>query len=189
MKAIKKIVKTIGAILVGCILFINIYNFIQIRVLHKDVGTINGYAFLEVISGSMEPTIKVGDLVVINTNDKDIKENDVITYASPNGSLVTHRVTESSSNGFITKGDANNTVDEKIVNKNNIVGKYTFRIPYFGIVLNAFQKPLTLILILIIGIIICILKSTDENGIPNDLSEEEKEFIKYKRNSKLKVGD
>lgn len=189
MKAIKKITKAIVTILVVSILFINIYNFIQIRVLHKDVGTINGYAFLEVISGSMEPTIKVGDLVIINTNDKDIKENDVITYVSPNGSLVTHRVNENSSNGFITKGDANNTVDEEVVIKDNIVGKYAFKIPYFGIVINALQKPLTLILILIIGIIICILKSTDENGIPKELSDEEKEFIKYKRNNKLKVGD
>lgn len=189
MKIIKKIGKMIVTIIVVGILFANIYNFILIKVLHKDAGTINGYAFLEVISGSMEPTINVGDLVVINMNDKDIKENDIITFVNPDTTLITHRVNEKKDDGFVTKGDANNAVDEEIVIKDNIAGKYVFRIPYLGIIINAFQKPLTLVLILIMGIIICILKSIDENGIPKDINEEEKKFINYRKNNKLKVGD
>ena len=54
-----------------------------------------------------------------------------------------------------------------------------------------------LILILIIGIIICILASTDKNGIPKDITEEEKIFLEYrekklfieKYKNRLKVGE
>lgn len=197
MNAVKKIVETIIMLLLVFILFINVSNYIQVKILHKNIATINGYAFLEVASGSMEPFLNVGDLVVINTKDKEINENDVITYSSSDGSFVTHRVMENLDSGLITKGDANNAKDKDIVKSENVIGKYIFKVPHFGILVSSLQNPLTLILILIIGIIICILASTDKNGVPKDITEEEKRFLEYrekilfieKYKNRLKVGD
>lgn len=197
MNAVKKIVETIIMLLLVFTLFINISSYIQVKILHKKIATINGYAFLEVVSGSMEPELNIGDLVIINTNDKEINENDVITYSSSNGSFVTHRVVDNLDSGLITKGDANNAKDEDIVKEENVLGKYIFKIPRFGIIISSLQNPLTLILILIIGIIICILASTDKNGIPKDITEEEKIFLEYrekklfieKYKNRLKVGE
>ncbi len=197
MNAVKKIVGTIIMLLLVFTLFINISNYIQVKILHKNIATINGYAFLEVVSGSMEPVLNVGDLVVVNTKDKEIDENDVVTYSSSNGSFVTHRVIENLDSGLITKGDANNAKDKDIVKSENVIGKYIFKIPHFGILISSLQNPLTLILILIIGIIICILASTDKNGVPKDITEEEKKFLEYrekklfikKYKNRLKVGD
>lgn len=197
MNAVKKIVETIIMLLLVLTLFINVSNYIQVKILHKNIATINGYAFLEVASGSMEPVLNVGDLVVINTKDKEINENDVITYSSSDGSFVTHRVMENLDSGLITKGDANNAKDNDIVKSENVIGKYIFKVPHFGILVSSLQNPLTLILILIIGIIICILASTDKNGVPKDITEEEKRFLEYrekilfieKYKNRLKVGD
>ena len=63
--------------------------------------------------------------------------------------------------------------------------------------IHSLQNPFTLILILIIGIIICILASTDKNGFLKDISDEEREFLKFrekklfveKYKDRLKVGD
>lgn len=193
----RKIVESAIMLLLGIALIINVVSFIQIKILHKNIATFNGYAYLEVVSGSMEPNISVGDLVIINTKDKNIKNNDVVTYASSNGSFITHRVNNTLENGFVTKGDANNSIDEEIVEEANIVGKYVFKIPHFGVMIHSLQNPFTLILILIIGIIICILASTDKNGFLKDISDEEREFLKFrekklfveKYKDRLKVGD
>lgn len=197
MNAVKKVVEAAIMLLVVFTLFINISNYVQIKILHKNIADFYGYAFLEVVSGSMEPTINVGDLVIINTRDKEVAEHDVVTFTDASGSFVTHRVSESVESGLITKGDANNAKDEDIVKTENVVGKYAFRIPYFGVIIHSLQNPLTLMLILIIGIIICILASVDKDGIPKDITQEEKEFLelrekklfieKYK--NRLKVGD
>lgn len=197
VNAIKKIVEAIIMILVVFILFINISNFIQIKILHKKIATFNGYAFLEVASGSMEPSISMGDLVIINTKDKDILVNDVVTYISNDNSFVTHRVSDLKEDGFITKGDANNSIDEEIIEEQNIMGKYVFKISNFGTIIHSLQNPFTLILILVIGIIICILASTDKDGFVKDISDEEREFLEYKEKKlfiekykdRLKVGD
>lgn len=197
MNAIKKVIGSAIMLLLVFAIFINVSNYIQVKILHKKIADFCGYAFLEVVSGSMEPTISVGDLVIINTHDKEVNENDVITFTDLNGSFITHRVSESLDSGLITKGDANNIEDEDIVKSDNVVGKYVFKIPYFGIVIHSLQNPLTLILILIIGIIICILASTDKDGIPKDITDEEREFLEYrekklfveKYKNRLKVGD
>lgn len=197
MNAIKKVVEATIMLLLVFTLFINISNYIQIKILHKNIASIAGYAFLEVASGSMEPNINVGDLVIINTRNKEIVENDVITFTDASGSFVTHRVSESVTSGFITKGDANNAEDEDIVKKENVVGKYVFKIPYFGVVIHSLQNPLTLMLILIIGIVICIIASIDKDGILKDISPEEKKFLEFrekklfieKYKNRLKVGD
>ena len=67
-----------------------------------------------VLSGSMEPAIKTGSIVYINTNvySYEIEKNDIIAFKL-NNQTVTHRVVEVNKNDetFITKGDANKEKD------------------------------------------------------------------------------
>ena len=85
---------------------------------------IGGYSVLIVNSGSMEPQLKIGDIILIK-ECKEYESGDIITYNVNNSYLVTHRIVEKEGNYVITKGDSNNTKDEK-VNKNNIEGKVIF---------------------------------------------------------------
>ena len=181
MKKVQKVLIYLVGICLSLILIYNIYNMINLKILKKDLTTINGYGILDVISGSMEPTIKVGDLIVINTKDKNINVGDVVTFYDVDMAFVTHRVVSINDDMMITKGDANDSLDDPIP-LNNIVGKYVFKINGLGAFLTSLKNPLVSIIILIIGILICYLLSYQkEIMIDND-----EEFIKYLEDKKQK---
>lgn len=177
MKRVKKIVFVILSILLGLILLFSIYNFVSIKILHKDLASINGYAILEVVSGSMEPTIHKGDMIIINTKEKNYKENDIITFRGKENEFVTHRIISIDKDMMITKGDNNNTEDDAI-KTSSIVGKYVAKITGGGRIISSFKNPFTLAMIFIIGLLACILLSTDSDGKPI-LEKEEKEFQEF----------
>jgi signal peptidase len=92
------------------------------------------YRSLLVQSGSMEPTIMTGDIIVIQQHPRYGK-NDVVTF-NDGERVVTHRIIKESENGtnptFQTKGDANRSADEAIITKSNILGAVVFTIPKLG---------------------------------------------------------
>ena len=98
-----------------------------------------GYRPLVVLSGSMEPSVPVGSLLIINTRDKDAEAGDIVTYSVKSGSdelYVTHRVIEvADDGGFLTKGDANETPDGYI-GSDRVVGSFVFSIPYLGFLIS-----------------------------------------------------
>ena len=149
--------------------------------MHQDLPSIGGYALLEVISGSMEPTIKIGDLIVIDKNSQDYAQGDIVTFTDVNGSFVTHRIKKVQKEKMITQGDANNTADEAMP-LSSIVGKYVFKLSGLGKIISALKSPLVSIMILAIGILICFLVSTDKNGdlIPDEDTKEFKKYLKKK---------
>ena len=77
----------------------------------------------------MAPTITTNDLIVVKVT-KNVGVDDVITFEDGD-ILVTHRIIDKTAQGFITKGDANNIVDDEII-VNDIVGK----VVYSGGILN-----------------------------------------------------
>ncbi len=180
MKIFKKVLFTFITIFLGLIVIYNIYNFISVKMLNKDVATVNGYAVLEVVSGSMEPTIHVGDMIIINTKAKEYQKDDIVTFYDNEGSFTTHRIVEINEDKVITKGDNNKSRDDEILTE-KILGKYVFRIANFGRILASLKSPFTLIMILVVGILVCVLLSVDKEGNPI-LEEEEKEFLEYLNN-------
>lgn len=71
-------------------------------------------------TGSMEDNIHAGDYILI-VKQRKYREGDVVTY-KVNDEFITHRIINKNGNEIITKGDANNTEDEKI-NESVIIGK------------------------------------------------------------------
>ena len=183
MKIFKKIFTIIVTIILIIVLSYNIFNFISIRVLGNKLPTINGYSVLEIISGSMEPKFKIGDLIVIDTKITKFKEKDIVTFKDVNGEFVTHRIIEINEDEIITKGDNNNTIDEAI-EKEDIVGRYIYKLDGIGALMKSLRSPFVLIMILLIGILLCILVSTDSKGnaILSDEEKEYIEFLEYKNN-------
>ena len=59
-----------------------------------------------VLSGSMEPVIPVGSVVIIDQSKTAVSARDIAAF-SRNGQTVTHRIIKETEDGFITKGDAN----------------------------------------------------------------------------------
>ena len=124
-------------LLVGVILLVYFIDFkIHNSKLEKPL-----YGAYVIVSGSMEPLIKVRDAVIIQrTTEENIKEGDVVTYRALDdayyGILITHRVvnieTIDGEKVYITKGDHNETIDRSPVKFSQIQGKVVMRIPKIG---------------------------------------------------------
>jgi len=99
------------------------------------------YGAYVIVSGSMEPTIKIRDAIIIKRyDDQELKVGDIITYRSEDpyfyGIMITHRIIDVTyDNGekvYVTKGDHNNTRDRLPVKSNQIYGKVIMMIPKIG---------------------------------------------------------
>jgi len=101
-------------------------------------------------SGSMSPSIKTGDAVIVSTIDNEstriLRVGDIITFepASNNSILISHRIVEvmfgtSGEPFYVTKGDANASRDTELVSLDRIVGRVDMRLPYMGRLLVASQ--------------------------------------------------
>ena len=104
-----------------------------------------GFQVFNVISGSMEPTYNVGDLLYVkDVNPYDIEVGTPITFVLNEELVVaTHRVIEvdEENQHFYTKGDANDTADSSPVHFNNVIGVPQFSIPLLGYVSDFIQNP------------------------------------------------
>jgi len=94
------------------------------------LGHIRSYT---VVTGSMEPTIKVGSIVFARPQGK-YQKGDIITFHRGDIS-VTHRifsVDTKTGERYQTKGDANNAADPQLVNSSQVIGKVDVTVPYIG---------------------------------------------------------
>ncbi|MDD5679613.1 MAG: signal peptidase I [Kiritimatiellae bacterium] len=104
------------------------------------------YKIYTVLSGSMEPALKVGS-VIVTVPDSNYKVGDIITYkpSSYSKTTVTHRISAIKNDGdiiaYAAKGDANNAADSQLVVPAMITGKTVFTIPYAGYLLVALRRP------------------------------------------------
>jgi len=111
-----------------------------------------GWRFDAVLSGSMEPTLHVGGVILIKpVEPTDINAGDIIAFRD--GEItITHRVieviTDSSEPSFITKGDANKTVDRSPIPATNVVGEVFFNLPYLGYLAAFIKRPLGFLLVI-----------------------------------------
>lgn len=102
-------------------------------IFYRPVALWGNTYYEPVYTGSMEPAIPVGGIVVIQTvGPTTLKVGDVICFRHSEASTITHRIVSQAQDGFITKGDANEEPDLQPVNYAQIVGKVTFTIPLVG---------------------------------------------------------
>lgn len=95
---------------------------------------------LTVRSGSMEPVLNTGGMVVIDRELTSPQLADVVTFRM-DGDLVTHRIHEILPDGLVTKGDANRTPDVGLRSPDDVVGTVVFDLPYAGFVLAFLRQP------------------------------------------------
>ena len=132
------------------ILLILIYFSGQLKLFGKRYINFAGYTIFQVVTGSMEPVIKIDDIVIVKIT-KDVKEDDIITYKADDN-FITHRIIKINNDSIITKGDANNTEDTPI-SEDAIVGKVVYIITNVAVWVKVFKEP-KVIITLIISIII-----------------------------------
>ena len=150
-------------ILVSIFIIVGIYYIIQIKVLNNNYANLFGYTFFEVATGSMSPTINVGDIVVVKLT-KEVSENDIIVY-NEDDNFITHRLIQKENNKWIAKGDANNSED-KPIEQDDVLGKVIRIIPQIGTWRKVILSPevLELIAILVVLLIIAYIYTSKTEG-------------------------
>ena len=96
-----------------------------------------------VMSGSMEPKIHTGAIALIDTADRYAEKGDIVAYRMGEGDdeiLITHRVIRKTDSGYITKGDANDSEDDKEVSQSQIVGTFIGSVPKAGYAVDTLGK-------------------------------------------------
>ena len=139
----KKILYRIFIVVVVFIIIVNIFSIFH--------ASIFGFRLYRIATGSMVPYLNINDYILVKKSN-DYKEGDVITYTSGE-TYVTHRIVSITDENIVTKGDANNTMDEPIT-KDNIIGKVVLKFGFLGFIIYLFSKPIIWVLLFIIGIVI-----------------------------------
>lgn len=156
MEKFKKGIKLTIDIITNLLLIILILIFTYVgytRLILKDSSAFTKTtSFYKVATGSMKPTIQIGDYILVEKQDK-YEVGDIITYKD-NNSYTTHRITKINKQNVITKGDANNTEDENTVPIKNIKGKYIKKINKFGKIYETITNKHTIIITILFVIIL-----------------------------------
>ncbi len=97
---------------------------------------IPGYTSASITSGSMMPTLRIGDVVIaVDYSDDDIAPGTIVVYEDPRKQdLVTHRVVSVNPDGtYVTKGDMNGAPDPDPIPAANIRGTAQWIVPFVGL--------------------------------------------------------
>jgi len=131
---------------------ISIATIIAIFLLfYRPVSLAGDTRYEPVYTGSMEPAIPVGSVVVIKPVDPEtLKIGDIICFQLSEPTSITHRIINITDEGFITKGDANEDPDQWIVKKENVIGKAILTIPFIGYIGYFVRTPIGFVLLILL---------------------------------------
>jgi len=183
-KTIGKIFKTIILVFLIMLLIMNLMMMYQKNIKNEEIPRFGDISVFNIVSGSMEPTINVNDVIVIEKCTQDeLEKGDIITYKKQDGTIVTHRIVaihKGDENIYTTKGDNNDIEDEEKIKYSQVHGKYLFKIKGMGNFVEELQKNNGLISVALIVIIFVIIKNS------NDKKKEHRKIIREKYDIKKK---
>lgn len=151
------------------IIFILLIAVLGVYVFFRFTNKVEIYC---VQTGSMEDNIHVGDYVLIYKKD-NYNVGDVVTYQKDDY-FITHRIIRRENNEFITKGDANNTEDEKI-NLNKIIGKVIISGGILNIIVN-YKYALAALFVALYLVSCYFTGGKEETSLSIDSENKEDEF-------------
>lgn len=157
---IKNILTGITLICIATIL-VSIVNSKFIK--KEKIVNIFGKSILVVMTGSMEPYIAPGEMIIIS-KDAIYETGDVITFIEED-SFVTHRIVSLNNERIITKGDANNIEDDPIC-KEQVVGKVIFKSKLLGHIILNYLKIICVLycIFAFMHYIVKIIKNGEKDG-------------------------
>ena len=153
-----------------CVIAFVLIAYVFLAQIHKDDNNYKpSISFYTIVSPSMNPVIKVYD-VVVNikpSGPEDIEIGDIITYVSTNstseGMTITHRVVaitkaENGNYEYQTQGDNNSEPDGVLVTYDNVIGKEIMIIPKLGKIQFLLANKKSWLLLLLIPVMIFVFK-------------------------------
>lgn len=148
-----------GAVAVAAHFFLSTISFLAVWAF---LPILFGWLPTAVMSGSMEPTLKVGEVVVAQPVSHDqllagiVRPGHVVLAENPlnKGTLFTHRVMSIRPDGqLITKGDNNGTLDPEPLPLQGVKGIERMKVPLVGFPIYAIHSGNPAPLLAFIGVI------------------------------------
>ncbi len=146
---LKSVIRILLLVLVALIIGINIYTINASRIAGNAVPMPFGVGAAVVLSGSMEPALSPGDLLIVAESDS-YQVGDMVVYQDGR-MAVTHRIVSITDSEVITRGDANNTEDSPIAPQ-QLKGKVVLAIPLVGYAINAIKTPIGTLCVFVLAI-------------------------------------
>lgn len=170
-----------------CIIFAILFiNIILNLITNNEKMKYNAFI---IVSESMEPNIKVGDIILEKkVNEEELNKEDIITYKQ-DGKNITHRIVNieviDNITVYTTKGDNNKIEDEKKIVYADIRGKVVAKISFIGMFrLNDMLQKIVLITLVICIIIYIEIRKIDRKRIKRRKKKELEDELYFERNKK-----
>ena len=152
LKLAGRIVSLALTVVLAVLLACNLYLIAARAITGDPQPTVFGYSSAVVVSGSMSGAIEINDMVICH-REKSYAPGDVITFES-GSSVVTHRIVKETEDGFVTKGDANNTADLEPVLPEQVIGRVVLVVPQIGQLIAFLKTPLGMTCLVLLGIVL-----------------------------------
>ncbi len=160
MRKARSIYKWVSNALLVMVILVTI--FLVITKIAGDRPALFGYNFYYIATGSMEPSLKIGDVILSKEADPDkLEVKDVITFVGHDGQvegkIVTHRIEniyeENGTKMFVTRGDANSVADTPI-SEEDVMSVMLFKVPLLGLMLKVINTPLGFIFLIVVPLLL-----------------------------------
>jgi signal peptidase I len=134
-------------------------------VLFAPVQFGGGSSYVIVAGASMEPTLSMGDLVIVRESSV-YEVGDIVTYHHPLAGPIIHRIIDREGEQFTFQGDNNDWIDSYAPTVNDMVGKLWLRLPAKGQLLNTLRVPAVLagLAILVAMSVFATFRTTDRKA-------------------------
>ncbi len=153
-----RLARRLGTVVVGAAIVVVLGAAVLVRQSPLGYAELLGHPVMKVVSGSMTPTFRTGDLILDNPLSRaaagSLHVGEIVTFQEPGSGgavLVTHRIYRvlparggARMVSYETKGDANNAPDVWRVVPSEVLARYTWRIPDGGYVLTVLESRWTL---------------------------------------------
>ncbi|MBQ9370514.1 MAG: signal peptidase I [Clostridia bacterium] len=159
----KRVVSIVLTVLFVVIIVATVIALVHIKTA-KD-PSLFGYGVYTVVSGSMTPTLRVGDVIFVKkvTDPAELAKGDIITFRGQGklaGKVVTHRIVSDGveADGKITTcGDANYGLQDDPITMDDVIGKMIRKATVFSALHRAFTSKVGFALIVIVPLMILLI--------------------------------
>jgi signal peptidase len=142
-------IRQVGTVL-GTLLLIALVVPFAVFAVPQVIGADHGFVIL---SGSMEPDIAPGDVVIVDAS-APVGVGDIVTFSEDSDVPVTHRIVAEEDGQWVTKGDANENRDARPVAPETVLGKVVLTIPLIGHVVLWANTPVGYISLVLVPLLL-----------------------------------
>lgn len=160
-----RLIKNVICWVLILVLAITMVIFLTTRIQGKT-PTVFGYTIFRITTGSMEPELKIGDIILdkIVDDETEIAVGDIVTFEGGSqfqDKLVTHKVikapyTDENGNLMLQTHGVANEIDDTPISINQVRAKMICKIPYIDALYNLFLSPSGLLIMILLIILVFI---------------------------------